>query len=589
MSPLVKNVCESYRSSAPDTHSFVSSVKSMTLQAERLQSVTGDPKPHLLEETLQIVEYVIRNLPSRDTWPVGASEQLQNSTTRMATGAKRHLPLQEALADLNSALRQADETLVHAITTNLSAQIGESTLRALDEIMAVSTSLDHRKMASLVLDWHQVSTLLDTMQTPPHQSWSKLPKQMPVPSHPGEYSPIAAKKSRSIRLPLAATAHLPINFQQVKFSRLETADGVDITMSQTINRGAYKKFRLGVDAESRLWAVLEIRRRVSEHLFPGNAAKTCFSSEGQIEREVYHTMQAHGEGLMRAYYRTQKSTFMVMALSEGTLLQLSQFASASSLGSVAQVALYNRAAYDTSTTLKLYHARTRHVVCDIKPENLLVSARSGVLLTDFGLARAIESYSERVKGWSYGTAGYTAPETYDYHEGQLKSDIFSLGRSLADILMPQEHSPFNTQPTEPHRTHMEEDILNLYLYTQWHRTKCTIYNQIIELKSLRLSRDPFSRYFKSLARYGGEEISHVTLNYLMHPDPSRRWDTSTFADWAQRRYYESQAPQMFSKIVQEFASRSPIQALGDVIKQNRSAIFAATHEVSQPLDLSGHD
>lgn len=69
---------------------------------------------------------------------------------------------------------------------------------------------------------------------------------------------------------------------------------------------------------------------------------------------------------------------------------------------------------------------------DLKPANIMLDARGQVLLTDFGLAGLIDSFdSTEVRN---GTPAYMAPEQFTGREVTVRSDIYSLGLVIYEIL-----------------------------------------------------------------------------------------------------------------------------------------------------------
>lgn len=73
---------------------------------------------------------------------------------------------------------------------------------------------------------------------------------------------------------------------------------------------------------------------------------------------------------------------------------------------------------------------------DLKPENILLNNDDDVVISDFGLGRAIDAKTTRATftGQSAGTPGYMAPEQFmDAKRADHRSDIFSLGRILYEL------------------------------------------------------------------------------------------------------------------------------------------------------------
>ncbi len=64
---------------------------------------------------------------------------------------------------------------------------------------------------------------------------------------------------------------------------------------------------------------------------------------------------------------------------------------------------------------------------DIKPGNILITPAGRVKLTDFGIARAVDSAPVTSNGMVMGTAHYIAPEQAAGHEAGPPSDVYSLG------------------------------------------------------------------------------------------------------------------------------------------------------------------
>ncbi len=72
---------------------------------------------------------------------------------------------------------------------------------------------------------------------------------------------------------------------------------------------------------------------------------------------------------------------------------------------------------------------------DISPGNVLLSWRGDVKLTDFGIARAAERRHKTEAGTLKGKYGYMSPEQVSSSEVDARSDLFSVGILLAEMVM----------------------------------------------------------------------------------------------------------------------------------------------------------
>lgn len=79
---------------------------------------------------------------------------------------------------------------------------------------------------------------------------------------------------------------------------------------------------------------------------------------------------------------------------------------------------------------------------DVKPENVLISQNGWVKIGDFGLSRAVTTTTNT--GTLLGTVGYIAPELVNGQGGDARSDIYSVGIMLYELLTGSQ--PF-TAPT----------------------------------------------------------------------------------------------------------------------------------------------
>ncbi len=71
---------------------------------------------------------------------------------------------------------------------------------------------------------------------------------------------------------------------------------------------------------------------------------------------------------------------------------------------------------------------------DIKPGNILVSATGVIKITDFGLAQISLAPTLTTEGMIVGTPAYLAPEILRGEAADARTDLFSLGASLVEVL-----------------------------------------------------------------------------------------------------------------------------------------------------------
>jgi eukaryotic-like serine/threonine-protein kinase len=96
-----------------------------------------------------------------------------------------------------------------------------------------------------------------------------------------------------------------------------------------------------------------------------------------------------------------------------------------------EVALGLHAAHEVrsedGTVLQLVHR-------DVSPQNVLIGFDGSVRVTDFGIAKALGNASQTNAGVLKGNMGYLSPEQLRFEEPDRRSDVFSLGVTLYELL-----------------------------------------------------------------------------------------------------------------------------------------------------------
>jgi serine/threonine protein kinase len=97
----------------------------------------------------------------------------------------------------------------------------------------------------------------------------------------------------------------------------------------------------------------------------------------------------------------------------------------------------------------LDHAHEQQLVHrDIKPANVIIDAKDHVTLTDFGLVKAARSSTITGEGAAVGTLAYMSPEQAGGQELDRRSDVYSLGVVVYEMLAGE--TPFSG--TTPYQT-----------------------------------------------------------------------------------------------------------------------------------------
>ncbi|HEV2582920.1 MAG TPA: protein kinase [Ktedonobacteraceae bacterium] len=107
-----------------------------------------------------------------------------------------------------------------------------------------------------------------------------------------------------------------------------------------------------------------------------------------------------------------------------------------------------RIGIELCTVLNYLHTHTPQIIFrDLKPLNILMTSTGQIYLIDFGIARHFKADQTRDTSYYY-SVGYAAPEQYGTSQTSARSDIYSLGATLHQMLsgLHPANRPFHFAP-----------------------------------------------------------------------------------------------------------------------------------------------
>lgn len=161
--------------------------------------------------------------------------------------------------------------------------------------------------------------------------------------------------------------------------------------------------------------------------------------KGRFLREAQNVARLKHPNIVQVYdfdFDTEgESYYMVMELIEGSTLK-ERLTQGAESGQEIPFLECLRIIREAASALAYAH-KTGMIHRDVKPANLMIDRDNRVVLTDFGIAKIVVGSQFTASGGMVGTPAYMAPEQGLGEAGDERSDLYSLGVILFQLLTGQ--------------------------------------------------------------------------------------------------------------------------------------------------------
>ncbi len=226
-----------------------------------------------------------------------------------------------------------------------------------------------------------------------------------------------------------------------------------------------------------------------------------FIHEGEALRQLNHPNII----TLRETFEHEGSYYLVMEYIEGgDLRKVMDKENQLSLKYTLQIALDLADALTRTHRLDIIHR-------DLKPENVLLANDGIPRLTDFGIAHVNKADNLTENGIILGTLSYLSPEACLDDTVDERSDIWSFGVLLFEMLAGEKPFPGKSFPTILHAV-MQNEPLDLQ------ELRPSLPNELVDLIYRMLVKDPEGRI--PSIRLVGAELEAILKGYDLTPIPS---------------------------------------------------------------------
>src|SRR5882757_431708 len=187
---------------------------------------------------------------------------------------------------------------------------------------------------------------------------------------------------------------------------------------------------LGAGGMGRVYSVRNIisdRVEAMKILLPDFASERDLAARFMAEIRTLASLEHPNIAQLRTAFQFQNQLVMIMEFVEGTTLE--------KLASQTRIPLDQVLDYSTQVLAALSYAHSCGVTHrDIKPANIMITSHGLVKLMDFGIAKSTNDLQLTSPGTTMGSAYYMSPEQVRGGTVDARSDIYSFGVTLYEML-----------------------------------------------------------------------------------------------------------------------------------------------------------
>ena len=272
----------------------------------------------------------------------------------------------------------------------------------------------------------------------------------------------------------------------------------------------------GMGRVYRVRNVISDRIEAMKILLPDLAGRQELATRFLREIKLMASLNHPNIAQLRTAFTADNQLVMIMEYVEGTTL-----ADRLERGPIPASEALN---YTSQVLSALSYAHGQHVIHrDIKPANIMLTREGVIKLMDFGIARGGDDRGLTMTGTTLGSLGYMSPEQVKGEATDARSDLYSVGVSLYEMVTGQ----------RPFRADSDYSLMTAHVKetpkppVELHPGLPAALNEII---LMAISKDPAQRF--QTADAFGNALSSVTMAAAAQQDIAVKASEAATAEYA---------------------------------------------------------